>query len=244
MLRTLQGQIRQLNGETTIDHVTKNIEQLLDESIEAGSYTIKELQSDDVIDLSQVDFDKLAEKFGFTAKNIQTEKLKNETEARLKKLLELNKTRVDLADKFQRLIDEYNAGSKNIEEFFGELMTFAQELDAEEQRAVREEISEEELAIFDLIVRPGPELSKNEVKQVKKAARDLLFNLKQQKLVLDWKKSQQNRAIVQRTIRDVLSEELPESYNNDWQRKKLGVLYEHFYESYENANTSVYEIAE
>lgn len=241
LLRTLQGQIKQLGGETTIDHVTKSIEELLDESVEAGSYTIKELQADEIIDLSQVDFEKLSEKFGFKPKNIETEKLKNETEARLKKLLELNKTRVNLADKFQRLIDEYNAGSKNIEEFFKELVDFARELDEEEQRAVREEVSEEELAIFDLIVRPGPELTKAEVAQVKKAARDLLLNLKHQKLVLDWKKSQQNRAIVQRTIRDVLSDELPDSYDNDWQRKKLGVLYEHFYEAYEDANINAYE---
>lgn len=241
LLRTLQGQIKQLGGDTTIDHVTKSIEELLDESIEAGSYTIKELQAGEIIDLSQVDFEKLQQKFGFKAKNIETEKFKNETEARLKKSWELNKTRVDLADKFQRLIDEYNAGSKNIEEFFNELVAFARELDEEEQRAVREEMPEEELVIFDLIIRPGPELNQTEVKQVKKAARDLLLSLKQQKLVLDWKKSQQNRAIVQRTIRDLLRDELPESYDANWQSKKLGTLYEHFYESYENSNVNVYQ---
>ena len=243
LLRTIQGQIRLLNGEVTIDHVTKNIEQLLDESIEAGSYTIKELQADEVIDLSRVDFEKLQNKFGFKPKNIETEKLKKEVDTRLKHLLELNKTRVDLADKFHRLIDEYNAGSKNIEEFFNELVELAQELDAEEQRAVREEMSEEELVVFDLILRPGPELKQAEVKQVKKVARDLLLSLKHQKLVLDWKKSQQNRAIVQRTIRDVLSAELPFEYDSDWQSNKRGVLYEHFYESYENSTVNIYEAA-
>lgn len=240
LLRTLQGQIKQLSGETTIDHIAKSIEELLDESIEAGSYTIKELKADEIIDLSQIDFEKLSEKFGFKPKNIQTEKLKNETEVRLSRLLKLNKTRVDLADKFQSLIDEYNAGSKNIEEFFNELVDFARELDEEEQRAVREEMKEEELVIFDLIVRPGPELTKSEVAQVKKAARDLLQSLRHHKLVIDWKKSQQNRAIVQRTIRDVLSNELPESYNNDWQQKKISVLYEHIYEAYEDAEVNIY----
>jgi type I restriction enzyme R subunit len=242
LLRTIQGQIKQLGGEVSIDHVSKNIEDLLDESIEAGSYTIKELQADDIIDLSRVDFEKLSEKFGFKAKNIETEKLKNETEARLKKLMELNKTRVDLAEKFQRLIEEYNAGSKNIEEFFNELVAFARELDEEERRSVREEMTEEELVVFDLIVRPGPELTKAEVAQVKKTARDLLLSLKQQKLVMDWKKSQQNRAVVQRTIRDVLHDELPESYDTDWQTKKLNTLYEHFYESYEDAHVNIYEM--
>ena len=242
LLRTLQGQIRILNGEVTIDHVTKSIEDLLDESIEAGSYTIKELQADEVIDLSKVDFEKLQQKFGISSKNIQAERLKSETEKRLEKLLELNKTRINLADKFQRLIDEYNAGSKNIEEFFNELLNFAKELDEEEQRAVREEMSEEELVIFDLIVLPGPDLNQSEIKQVKMAARDLLNSLKKQKLVLDWKKSQQNRAIVQRTIRDVLNDELPSSYDTEWQQKKFGTLYEHFYESYEDSEVNIYEM--
>jgi type I restriction enzyme R subunit len=241
LLRTLQGQIRALAGDVSIDHVSASIEELLDESIEAGSYTIKELQANEVIDLSRVDFDKLQQQFGLTSKNIQTEKLKNEIDKRLKRMLELNKTRMELADKFQKLIDEYNAGSKNIEEFFNELLAFAKELDEEDQRAVREEMTEEELIVFDLIVRPGPELSQAEIKQVKMAARDLLASLKQQKLVLDWKKSQQNRAIVQRTIRDVLHEELPNSYDTDWQQKKLSTLYEHFYESYEDVKINIYE---
>lgn len=241
LLRTLQGRMYSLVGDVSIDHISASLEDLLDKSIEAGSYTIKELQADEIIDLSQVDFEKLQEQFGVTSKNIQTEKLKNEIDQRLKKILELNKTRMELADKFQKLIDEYNAGSKNIEEFFNELLVFAKELDEEDQRAVREEMSEEELVIFDLIVRPGPELSIAEVGQVKKAARDLLMDLKQKKLVLDWKKSQQNRAIVQRTIRDVLNDELPSGYDSVWQRKKLGVLYEHFYESYEDSHLNAYQ---
>lgn len=240
VIRTLQGQIRSLAGDVSIDHVSASIEKLLDESIEAGNYTIKELQADDVIDLSKVDFEKLQQQFGVTSKNIQTEKLKNNIDQRLKKLLEMNKTRIGLADKFQKLINDYNAGAKNIEEFFNELIAFAKELDQEDQRAVREDMSEEELVIFDLIVRPGPELTSLEEKQVKKVARDLLLSLKQQKLVIDWKKSQQNRAIVQRAIRDVLQDELPISYDNEWQSKKRDSLYEHFYETYEDSTVNIY----
>lgn len=240
LLRTIEAQLQLLGGGLGTDHVTKSIEDLLDESIEAGSYTIKELQADDVIDLSQVDFEKLQQRFNSGSKNMAAEQLKGDLDKRLKKLLEFNKTRVHLSDRFKALIDEYNAGSKNIEEFFAELVAFANDLDNEEQRAVREEMSEEELVVFDLIVRPGPELDQSEIKQVKVTARDLLLSLKQQKLVLDWKKSQQNRAIVQRTIRDLLRDELPVSYDDSWQSKKLGTLYEHFYESYEDASVNVY----
>ena len=37
---------------------------------------------------------------------------------------------MDYLEKFQKLIDEYNAGSANIEEFFDELVEFAKALNA------------------------------------------------------------------------------------------------------------------
>jgi type I restriction enzyme R subunit len=69
-------------------------------------------------------------------------------------------SRIDLADEFRRLVDEYNAGSLNIEAFFEALVAFTQRLSEEERRAVSENLTEEELAIFDLLVRPGPRLTK------------------------------------------------------------------------------------
>ena len=241
LLRTVEGQLHALAAETDIGDLSKDIENLLDSSIEAGNYTIKELQADDLIDLSQIDFEKLRKEFGVESNNIKVEKLRGKLDARLKRLIQLNKTRIGLADKFKSLIDDYNAGSKSSEESFDELMALARELDKEEQRAVREEMSEEELAIFDLIIRPSPNLTDIEVKQVKKTARNLLSSLKQHRLVLDWRKSQQNRAAVQRTIRDSLLEELPASYDDVWQKRKQDTLYEHFYEAYEGAGVSVYE---
>ena len=41
---------------------------------------------------------------------------------------------MDMAEKFQKLIDQYNAGSQNIELFFQELKDFAGGLTVEEQR--------------------------------------------------------------------------------------------------------------
>jgi len=57
-----------------------------------------------------------------------------------------------LAKKFRGLIDEYNAGSQNIEAFFEELKKFARNLTAEEQRSIAEGLTEEELALFDIPV--------------------------------------------------------------------------------------------
>ena len=51
---------------------------------------------------------------------------------------------------------------------------------------MRENMSEEELVIFDILTRPAPELSAEERAEVKKVARELLARLKEL-LVLNWR---------------------------------------------------------
>ena len=91
-------------------------------------------------------------------------------------------------------------------------MEFAKSLTEEEQRAVAEELSEEELALFDLLTKPEINLTRKERNQVKKTARELLEVLKREKLILDWRKRQQARAQVRVTIETVLDEGLPAAY--------------------------------
>ena len=62
-------------------------------------------------------------------------------------MVQLNKTRTDLLEKFKKLIDEYNKGL-DVEGFFAKLTDFVKELSAEEKRGVSEQLSEEELALF------------------------------------------------------------------------------------------------
>jgi len=82
----------------------------------------------------------------------------------------LNRTRADFAEKFEALIESYNAGSRSIEELFAELVNLSNSLNDEQERHVRENMSEEELVIFDILTRPAPELSTEERAEVKKVA--------------------------------------------------------------------------
>jgi type I restriction enzyme R subunit len=66
----------------------------------------------------------------------------------------------------------------------------------EEQRHIKEGLSEEELAVFDILTRPIPKLTKKEEQLVKTLSHELLERLKEQKLVLDWKKRTRTRADV------------------------------------------------
>jgi type I restriction enzyme R subunit len=140
------------------------------------------------------------------------------------------------------MIDEYNAGSINVETFFKRLVEFSRSLQEEEQRAIKENLSEEELAIFDLLTKPDMKLTKKQEQEVKKVAKELLETLKLEKLVLDWRKRQQSRAAVRQCI-EVILDRLPEPFTTDVYRRKCDAVYQHVYDSYFGQDSSVYVTA-
>jgi len=154
-------------------------------------------------------------------------------------MVQLNRTRQDFLAEFQRMIDEYNAGSANVETFFAKLMAFTKKLNEEDKRGLAEQLTEEELVIFDLLTKPAIALTKQETADVKKVARALLEKLKQEKLVLDWRKQQTTRAMVLTTIQKIL-DQLPTVYTKDVYAQKCDTVYQHFYESYPGEGKSVY----
>jgi type I restriction enzyme R subunit len=122
-----------------------------------------------VMDLSKIDFGALAAKFKESKhKNTDLEVLKATIRAMLERLISLNKTRADFAEKFEELIESYNNGSRNIEELFEELVRLSRSLSGEQPRHVRENMSEEELVIFDILTRPAPELSPRQARRSQK----------------------------------------------------------------------------
>ena len=244
-LGALAEMIRIVTGPKSgsIDDVMEKVEKLLDRSIAAEPFVIRERQPEygkkDLIDLSQIDFELLREKFDSGRKRTQVERLKAALGDKLEEMVRLNRTRIDFLEKFQEMIKEYNAGSKNVELFFDELLAFTKKLSEEEQRAVSENLSEEELAVFDLLMKPRPDLKESEIKDVKAVAHELLETLKKEKLVLDWRKRQQSRAAVLITVQDVL-DHLPRAYSTELYEKKCEVVYQHIFEAYAGAGSSVY----
>ena len=156
------------------------VNELLDESIAADGFDIR--GSEDgraIVDLAKIDFDALAKRFKRSnKKNVDLEQLKAAIRAQLDKMIRINKTRADYLAKFEELIESYNAGSRNIEELFQELLAFTRALTDEQQRHVREQLTEDELTVFDILTRPGPDLTTEERNEVKKVARQLLQRLK------------------------------------------------------------------
>ncbi|MBE9009128.1 type I restriction endonuclease subunit R [Pseudanabaenaceae cyanobacterium LEGE 13415] len=223
-----------------VSDVMGEVEDLLDESILAGEFIIH--ASDQKIDLTQLNFEELAERFNRGQKRTEAEKLKGTINSRLQQMVRLNRTRINYLEKFQGMIEDYNSGSHNVEVFFRELIQFAQMLGDEDKRRIAENLSEEELAIFDLLTQPKLDLTEGEEQAVKQIARELLETLKREKLVLDWRKRQQTKAAVEVAIKDIL-DKLPDRYSAETYEQKCREVYQHIYESYSGQGQSIYESA-
>jgi type I restriction enzyme R subunit len=233
--------IKSLEPVPDISGVLDQVEGLLDESIAAGGYVIREPDEkyQGRVDLSQIDFKALEKKFASGQKRTEVEKLKAALAQKVHLLIELNRTRMDYLERLQRLIEEYNSGARNVEATFEELLKFARDLSDEERRHMQEELTEEELAIFDLLVKPAPGMTDSERKKVKKVARDLLAMLKNEKLVLDWRKKEMTRAAVRQTI-EIMLDYLPEVFAKPIYVQKCDAVYQHVYDSYYGPGQNLY----
>jgi type I restriction enzyme R subunit len=243
LLVYLAEAINGLNPPVDVSHVMARVEQLLDESVAANAYLLPEGNGESLIgnriDLNQIDWQALAERFAKGKRRIEVEKLRTAVAAKVAALASLNPTRADWMERFQQLIDEYNAGSLNVEEFFKRLVDFTKELSDEERRAVSENLDEEQLAVYDILTRPGPDLNPDEKRQVKKVAESLLTTLKRERLVIDWRKEQRSRAAVRLTVETKL-DELPQAYSPELFRQKCDAVYLHVFDSYWDDGRNVY----
>src|SRR6185312_9516619 len=174
VLHVLADRMRALVEKPDVSAVMGDIEALLDESIighairapirDAGDFT-------GLFDLRAIDFDKLSAAFREGQKRTQVQALRVQVERKLAEMVRRNPTRADLIEKFQTMIADYNAGSASVEQLFQQLLEFIRTMSGEEQRAAREGLNEEELAIFDLLTRPEPKLTKAQEVEVKRIAR-------------------------------------------------------------------------
>jgi type I restriction enzyme R subunit len=249
LVRALADKIRSFEEKPDIASVALKIEKLLDKSIAPAHYVIRgasakgAARDKELLDLSQVDFDALKKQFDASQKRAEIEQLRGVINRKLTKMVRLNRTRMDYYEKFQQMIGDYNAGATNTDAFFAQLVKFARDLSEEEKRGIAEELTEEELALFDLLTKPDLKLTPAEKKQVRKVAQALLKTLKQSKLVLDWRKKQQARASV-RVATEQYLEKLPKPYMSDLHRAKCDAVYQHVFDSYYGEDKSVYARAE
>ncbi len=224
-LHVLAEAIRGKLGPVDISAIAAKIEALLDEKIEGVAITAPIIVGDEAqgrVDLSAIDFDKLANLFSSRPKTA-AEKLRSDAEAKARDMVARNPTRIHLVEKLEKLVEAYNLSTIDVEAFFAALKKLVEEMDEEERRAAREGLTEDELAIFDLLTRPKPKLTKVQEAAVKLVARELLHKL-QELRVSNWPQNQQTRAAVHSEIRFKLNELPEEPYPQElWDDKVAAV---------------------
>ena len=234
----LRGVIDSIIEQKDIDAVSLKIAELLDESVvvdDSVKFSSKEhqaeyriVQNGKIWDLSKINFEKLREEFKQAAyKNIEIADLRAFIEHKLEQMIQQNVTRIDFAQRLQEIIDTYNAGGSSTENYFDDLMNFAKDMKAEDERHIREGFTEDELELFDLIKKD--KMTQEETKKVKLAAKSLLHRLLEEHprvLIQDWFKDSQSQKIVRSAVEKVLDENLPKSYNRVLFKKKCDNVFE------------------
>ena len=235
-----------LNQNVKTADVTEIMMEL--QSLVSDSVVVKENEVADkegvYVDLSTLDFDKLKAAFAKTPrKNTLTYNLQQAIEKKLQQMLKENPLRLEFYERYKEIIADYNAGKtlENTVKAFENLNDFIKDLTAEEQRAVRENLEDQEaLAIFDLL-REGKELEGKELKQVKKVARETLDKLKTEKLKIErWRESRQITAQVKGMIYDNLLWLPEEAYTDEDVSLKTVSVYQHIFSNYYGGGRSVY----
>lgn len=236
VLRYLRKIVDRKKFTGNIDAARIKYEDVIDQSITVVSEPNKEydyeIKKSKMLDLSKFNFEKLRDKFkNADYKSIEIEDLKIFIEEKLAKLLEENVTRINLKEKLEAIIYEYNSGSLSVENYFEELVRFSEKLRDEEQRHIKEELTPEELELFDLLSKPKEKLTKKELQSVKLAAKELLKRLREERsriLVVDWYKTQETKLVVLDFVKKELNRTLPESYDRLIFDKACNIVINHF----------------
>ena len=163
-------------------------------------------------------------------------------------MLAQNPLRTDFQQHYEEIVAEYNREKDRvtIEKIFENLLRLTQELDEEEERAVREGIDMESLAIFDLL--KTPELQASEITKIKSIAVDLLATLKAEKLRIDqWRDQEATRDAVKLSIRVFLygdEKGLPITcYSEEEVIERVDNVFRHVYRAYPTLPSPYYQDA-
>jgi type I restriction enzyme R subunit len=196
----------------------KELHRIVNLSIETAQPGADEREAQS-IDLSRIDFARLREELGRKVGRpyAAVRDIRDLLEERLQAMLEQNPQRMDYQQRYQEIIDDYNAAKEQLsaEETLARLLALNDALDAEQQRAARERLTEDELALFDLLGKD--DLPKKDREALKNASRRLMAALQQALAQMPmWTENPTTQAALKTTILDELWQHLPRpGYSDD-----------------------------
>lgn len=220
-----------------VDNVDLMVEinEIISDNVEIERYEGDFVKESTKFDISEINFDLLQREFAKVRnKNLMMRDLEEAIKTMLDKMIFCNPDRINYYERYQEIIKDYNAEQDRatIEKTFMDLMDLANKMDQEDKRYAREGFnSDEELAFYDMLFRDN--LSKDDIKKLKKVAADLLREIKQKISELDhWTDKQETKAEIDNLIRDTLWSELPDSYDEMSVSMYRQKIYEYVYTRY------------
>lgn len=184
-----------------------------------------------VIDLTKLDVGDIRKIINDTPyKALEIDDLRAFIEKALEQMINKNCTRIKFSERYKGIIDRYNAGGSENEDYYEKLLELIESLKKEQGRATEMDLEEEELEIYDLLIKDR-KLTKAEEQKVKLAAKNLYKKLTEEKdkvMVVDWYKDEQPKQKVMDIILVSLNKDLPESYDRDVFSNKTHLLMNHF----------------
>jgi type I restriction enzyme R subunit len=210
-IEAIYKKLQEKRDTADVTEVLKELHRIVNEAIRAAA------PGDDhaeglTVDLSQIDFAKLRDEFAnkVRRKHAALQDIREVVEKKLAQMLAHNPMRMDYYKKYQEIIADYNREKDRatVEATFAQLVTLAASLDAEQMRTVQEGLSDDELALFDLLFKEA--ISKGDRERLKQASKTLLASLLELlKPMHDWTQNTTTQAEVKVFILDKLWQSLP-----------------------------------
>lgn len=230
-LQYLHGLLMNYIDDDKINRAKLRMAQVLDSSV--TSEKVLENKEDivihgtKIIDLSKIDIEVLRKEIKQAKyKAVEIDDLIEYIEKALEQMINKNCTRIKFSERFKGIIDRYNAGGSENEDYYEQLLQLMEELKVENSRPAMEGLTEEELEIYDLLIK-GRKLTKAEEQKVKLAAKHLFQKLTKERkklFIIDWYKEEQSKEKVREVISSTLDEELPLSYDKEIFNAKANLI--------------------
>lgn len=205
-----------------VTEVLKELHRIVNAAIRASDPGVDHAEGL-TVDLSKIDFNRLKDEFARVKRKRATlQDIRDVVEKKLAQMLADNPMRMDFYKKYQSIIADYNREKDRVtvEETFAQLLNLMDNMDDEQLRAAREGLSEEELAMFDLL-RKEP-ISQADRERIKQASATLLKSLKTMLAPMpNWIDNSATQAEVKVKILDDLWDALPRPAFSDEEAEQL-----------------------
>lgn len=210
-IEAIYKKLEERRDTADVTEILKELHRIINEAIrtqQPGSDHAEGL----TVDLSRIDFAKLRDEFASKVrrKHAALQDIRDVLEEKLQKMLARNPIRMDFYKKYQEIIADYNREKDRttVEETFIKLIELANSLDAEQRRAAEEGLSDDELALFDLLSKDT--ISKADRERLKLASKGLLASLRDLlQPMSDWTQKTATQAQVRIAIVNDLYRSLP-----------------------------------